>query len=531
MGKKTKLICFNVTIILVFISFILYRYRIDNVTEAGRFFAAIGKGRQLRAILASGALYVYGWLLISVWETKENIYLKALVSYPVALAVWCISSACILISGIPYLLITAVIIMLIILLSGIVINKGSIDVKGKSLVDAGILFGLFLAVTAFLSSGFPNSYMTHDSYYYILEWGKLLAKTGGITSIQNQMVFDTGLFPATVAALADFCGIENLFTFHHCLVACFWGIFAYICYNGLQIEKKNVRFCFAVCIMLFTYMLPPVHFESGLLLSHTYQMALLIPYILLLWKDRNQENISRSDKAALILCTFAFTLLRSDAPITFCIILFCFITCGFKDMKVIVGLACSSMAFFIIYHIKIRLVCRESLGGSLLQGPSIAMILAAFVFVILYGILMKKFSDKWLFRYAEPVSYVLLALLNVALWGVFKELYVENFKIIYQNATLIHQLWGVTFWILVLMLVYLFMGKEKTDPIPMISVFVIIIGADMGVLRTLVGVGIARIAWGDSMNRHIWSFLPFVVGMGLIKLVNQIKISQKKEVL
>lgn len=531
MNKKYKLICIDLALVLLFISFILYRYRISNTTEVGKFFASLGKGRQLRAILASGALYIYGWLLICIWETKENIFLKALLSYPVALAVWCVSSACILITGISYHLYTTAVVMLLILISGVAVNKHNFEIKDKNLVDNGILFCLFISVAAFLSSGIPKSYMVHDSYYYILEWGKLLAKTGRITSVQDQMVFDTGLYPATVSALADFCGVENLYTFHHCLIACFWGIFAYICYMGLQIEKKNARICFAVCIMLFTYILPPIHFESGLILSHTYQMVLTVPFILLLWKDRNQEHISRSDRAALILCAFVFTLLRSDSTITFCVILFCFITCGFKDMKVIVGLACSSMVFFIVYHIKIRWVCRGDMEGRILQAAPVIMMLAAFILVILYGILINKFSDKWPFRHAEGVSYVLLALFNVFLWAVFKDMYIKNFKIVFQNATLISELWGVTFWILLILLIYLFIGKEKADSIPMISVFAIVVGADLGVLRTIVGAGIARAGWGDSMNRHIWSFLPFVVGMGLIKLVNQIKISQKKEVL
>lgn len=525
MSKRMKKVSMAISVIMLIISFLLYRYRVDYNTAMGVFFTKLADGKQFRSVIVCSILFIYGWFLVNTWKVDCNLYLKALLAFPVALSVWCVSSAFLLIAGISYSLLTASLVMAAALLGSMFINRESllsIDVRKIKWWESIILFCLFVSVTAFLSTGFPNSYMSFDSYYYILDWGKVLAKLGKFTENQGESLFHTGLMPAIISSLAAFFHINNIYTLHHCLMACFWGLFIYVCYGALEMKKEYVRFPASAVAAGFVYFLPPVRVLSGYIISNAYQMALSFFFIILLWKVMDQERLSAAERTGLFLAVLFFSLLRSDAPITICIIVFCFISCGFRDKWFIVQLLFCSALFLTAYYMRIFYVC-TSLEGEFLQKSTIMMILAVYVMVMLYAVIMNYFSDKWLFRYMELISYSLLILLNIGLWYIFREVYKSNFEVIFHNATSPDVLWGKTFWLALLMLFYLFVVKKGPDPLLMVFIFVVVIGADMGVIRTTLGHESARVGFGDSMNRYICSFLPLLMGTGIVRFMNDLK--------
>lgn len=518
MTKRMKCFILICAICMIVVASIFTFMRITKSSDIDLFFLLLSQGKQFRSIVMVCVLFCYGWLIIGIFKgPQKDFFIKELLSFPIGLGLWGLNSVIILSLGIVYNLMSVSVISICEYFVLLGMHWKSVKI---SMHETGWAIFLFWSVAFLVSTGIFHSYMTGDSYG-ARTWGTLIARAGTLQEQYGYSLTSTGLLPATISSLSYFCGVGNVYVQHHCLMICFWGLVCYVIYQQLEIKQTNIKLFIAIVISLFIYLLPPIHFASGLVLAHTYQMVIVFLLVYALRRVAYKDDVNRLDRISIIFMVLLLAFLRVDAPILLCVILFCFAMCGFKDIFFLLRLAAYIMMAMLLYYLRIYLLCGE-LSGKFIDISIVGLMVAACIFVMICCIIIYRIGEEASTHYMEKIAYISLMLFNIGLLVICGSVYIDNFKVIIQNAIEPSQLWGATLGILLVLMWYAFRRKEKRDVLFMVSVFMLVVGVDLGVLRTFTGSIAARLGWGDSMNRTIWSYLPIVISMGLVRLCNDI---------
>lgn len=95
----------------------------------------------------------------------------------------------------------------------------------------GVL-SVVVSISILAASGFFAIFTSSDSYYFVMQYGELIAKAGRLSSdIVGTYMTWTGIMPALSSAFATMWGFENIYAMHYLLIYSMCGFIVLTIYN------------------------------------------------------------------------------------------------------------------------------------------------------------------------------------------------------------------------------------------------------------------------------------------------------------
>nr|WP_305181927.1 hypothetical protein [uncultured Schaedlerella sp.] len=512
--NKEKKVGFIFSIIMIVLTCIIYKIRLEETYSISMLINKLSYSMQIRQIAASYYLFILGYWLMPYVEPQWGMYRRIVFSYIVGTAIWGALSILYLCVGIKYNLVNMTIGCIIVGgINHLLLKKNMIRKDLKSFLSDSFIF---IGIASIASTGLMYTFGSCDSQYLIQQWGKDLAIMGVINERQHGLLTSTGILPATFSSLSYFWGADNMYTIHHVLELCFWIFFGSAVGETIfftdNISLKK-RYLVSIFLTIFVYRLPPIQLLSGWIMSNMYMMVYSFVLCYFLYMDLEQK-LMFCNKLYLYIIVGAITLLRTDSSITMCIILGCFAICYSDQVKKLFPFLVIAFFAFLSFYFKIYLVLKGDVDGMLINLRILLLMGMCFWLIGCYMVVAKYIMKILKKTNIISILYCSLLILNIGLFVVFKDTYVNNFIIIVKNMidlSIIGGHWGSSLGITVLCIFYIMSKREKQDVFFLLGVCSIVIYMDFGVIRTINDtVTAARFGFGDSMNRAIISTLPII---------------------
>ena len=178
---------------------------------------AITRGYKIKQIIASVVLFIVGYLVAQGTFDKQTDAMKAAWAVPIAVVGWCMCSTVILLLRLPYIRSFAFGLVGALLGAMIYIRKEYIKETNWGVLCRYIIW--CAALSTIFSTGIVPTVMSSDSYYYVMQYGEVVAKVGSLNfDTAGATMTWTGVSSALISSLAYFCGFETITVIHNLLI-------------------------------------------------------------------------------------------------------------------------------------------------------------------------------------------------------------------------------------------------------------------------------------------------------------------------
>ena len=460
------------------------------------------KGDQLKQIVLSVLIYVYGYIVVKSLNLGRSEWWTATLAYPAGILCWCTLSSVVLIIGIPYRL--SIMFVMLILFLGLCVYKMQeerIPIECSSLFR-NLLY--VLGIVAIVSSGLFWAYLSNDSVYYLVKYGEILALDGGFTENVSYWLTWIGFTPACISSLARFWGMYSIYTIHHMLMVSFVVFFIVSIYESVEIVFKKRQAIVIAAITVIALLLTPAFFLLGQwVISNTYFMIYMYIFMYVIYEIHMGKINVRGAYVFLSMILVFLTLSRAESMVTTCFLIICASTLKIEKKQMMGYLLMPSVCMQLAYWLRVYLVQGHLLEG-MLSLKSIVVIVAAMVGTLVYLLLVREWLESKIGTVLPHLMLFALLGMNVVLFVLNTTKGTRNLKYFLHNIA--NEYWGFFPW-LVLFFYLIFWGtsaKLNYWDLNWIGFILFNFGICLG------GPGGVRQGIGDSLNRLICSIVPII---------------------
>lgn len=459
----------------------------------------------IRQVIASLLLFLYGYLCVHPFCDKLGPAWNIVLAMPVGNALWGGLSTIVLCLNIPYNRFSMLALLLFILLLFIVIyRKSYLNIDIISLTEAA---GVVLALTILATVGYFAIYNSSDSYYFVMQYGELIAARGKLSSdIAGTYMTWTGITPALMSSYAKIWGFENIYAIHYLLLSSMYGcILLSVLHYALKRYTKKQSVLLAVFTILTIMIIPAVAYMSMWIIANTYFMMYIVFVVLIPLVHR--EQMEGKLLALISLFNVWLTLSRPEGALVMC-----FFVIGISSLRL------SRKSVFVLYFPQCvaqflyfgkllyeYLIGAEQAANAMLTKETIAILLLSLFLTALYLVI---YNTKLVVFIRTHMTVLVLSALLVAilLLGVLDiEKFVTNITVTAQNFT---GWWWKYVPITVLIIEVLkicFKCRNRYFDLMVLGFVLCTFAVCMGRPHPL------RLGYGDSFNRMCMSIVPLYV--------------------
>lgn len=515
--KKYGKVLFSCAILLSFtIICYLVRLQQSKIDSLNMFLYELSKWNQIKSIIAGFMIFGLGLgTLINMNAFQNDIKMLFLLSIPTGIAFWGILSILVMLSGIKYSLVTMILSCVVVeVLTLIIRSRKKIKLRYKR-EDILKIVILTFGIISVLSIGLVYAYSAGDTITYIDLLGKAFVIEGGFSSHFETVFLSTGIGLATLSSLTYMLGSNNVYIIHSMFILNFFFFLWYVLYKKIVISiyTKYARVLSFICAASI-FILPPILYFSGWIISNVYIMCYLFILSILLMEGEESSKVDVGTSILTgILCVF-FVYLRSDALITLSCLVLSAVIGKIATRKMILFIMLPSLLAMILYYGKIYLILGTKGEGLFLDVRTIG---AMFILMIMLMVYYAFFRNKRLLFFQKNmvlIVTIILLLFMAVLYMVSPETFIYSMSIYNINTTDISSqggFWGVTgIFVLMMLLLSHMYNDSKFKSIEFLVIILVLTNMIMGPLRAYLGVE-PRIGVGDSFNRAFISYLPLVM--------------------
>lgn len=488
---------------------------------------AITRGYKIKQIIASVVLFIAGYLVAQGTFDKQTDAMKAAWAVPIAVVGWCMCSAVILLLRLPYIRSFAFGLVGALLGAMIYIRKEYIKKTNWDVLCRYIIW--CAALSTIFSTGILPTVMSSDSYYYVMQYGEVVAKVGSLNfDTAGATMTWTGVSSALISSLAYFCGFETITVIHNLLIISMLSCF-YLTMKK-QISNLGARENQAIVgAGVFTVMLiviPAFELLSFWVISNTYCMVYIF---LLMIGMKLYTTDERENKALLMLISMVIcwlTLSRAEMSVCMACIV-CLISFLPLTQREMLTLSVPMMVVQLLYLIELnyqQAISVKNVYDSMLTPAIQAIITVATVGGVIYSFFINSKFFSWIRKKINIIVFAVLPGICIAIYFLDKEKYVKSIEsIIYNFKT---QYWGYLPALILVLYIVIALNKKINFGLIFSTGYVLI-----NLILCLGRKQPLRNGYGDSCNRIMMSAIP-VVFSALICSVLEIvalRIKENKE--
>ena len=507
-GAVAFLVCATI------ITYIVYLKTLEGAANnvIFQFAMELTEGDQIRQILLTMGIYIYGYIIATALHVKENVYYNCLLAYPVGIVCWCLMSFVVVIVGIPYTVGSMTIGMLLLLIGAICyIKRTEIAFKGQELFRTCLYM---LGVAMISSSGILPVYTTVDSSYFIMKYGEILSIDGGFTDNASFWLTWTGVALAFLSSLVHFCGVYSIYTIHHTLIIVFLLFFGMNIYQTLEAKMGTKKaWLAAVSVTAFMVITPAFYMVAHWIISNSYFMVYMYLYLWIVKRIHEEEINVTGANILLASISMFIALMRAESALTVCFLIICASTLKIGKRTLLYAMLLPAGIGQSLYWIRTYF----SIGTIFSKNMSkiaFAVIVLGYIGTLVYIVLIRERVPKKLTERMFLVILAGLALLNVVLMIIRPDRAVRNIDSFAYNIT--NAYWGFFPWLVILAYAIFINYKQKINfwDFVWLSYVLFNFGLCMG------SGGGLRHGEGDSYNRLVSATIPFVY----YAMINHIKL-------
>lgn len=503
----------------------LYRVQTPN-DEISILITNISHGNQIRSIFSALIICFGGGISVFLAKPDWEISKLFIYAFPVGVFSWICFSALAICIGLPYKIVTMMLIYVLFwLLIVRITNLKRSAIKRILTTEFWCSVCVLTGTVIILSSCVLPIFQSYDSYYFIDYFGLSIAQNAGLYEGSASMAMHTALGMATLSAYNSFWQLDNTYLIQYCTMLSFLLIFCVsLREDKLFKEYKNKKFVIVLIVTLvFT---EPCVFQLMLWnISNAYYMALLFLLYMELKSVMDNKRWTTGNRILVPIFLCAASYLRTEAPLFISCIIIAMLTTEVKKKDIFTELVFPALASSLLLYFRLYILSGYELNGSLLSIDTILMMLGLYclvaIAVALSGI---PFLTKLFVSYFYLLVLAAVVAAGIVLWAINREVLVESLRVYWHNMTDVENFWGLSAGVLLsLFLIQYSIGREKNNFGNILCILLFFANLYLGPARAIVNVP-PRIGYGDSFNRNFVSFLPlswYVIVNGIGGLLGQ----------
>ncbi len=468
-------------------------------------------GFQLKQIVASVILFMAGYCIGAVMLPFLSEFSKLILSMPLGIAVWGLSSVSLLILRIPYTRITSfagAALWIAVLLFRY--RSGFSFVRGRYVLGALAIASI---LANFFSTGYPRYTMTSDTHYCVYMYGRLIASTGKLSAnVVGDMMETTGIMPALMSCFAVFCGFETIQVMHFILMTSLIAGIA-VCLYKVFLDMSLPKYkSIGLMILLMLTAAAPLFLMYDLMISHSWIMVSMFFLATMAEQySKMEDKVVRGGVISLlsILCSW-ISLCRVEAIVTVVFMVVCISYLGFSRRE-IAKCVLPSMVIAGVFHLENQIMIMGSkdlpYGSVFITKSVLALMAAAIVLMAGYILLYEK---AWVRRLQQSLPLLLLGLLFlVSAAFCFKDIEKANinFQSICYNLSSLNERWYYFPFFALILFVLIMKNKREYGYWDMLVWGLVLVFFCMAMGRSHP----LRNGWGDSFNRYLLHIVPLML--------------------
>lgn len=468
---------------------------------------SLTKGNKARQVVTAEILFISGRMIAQTAFKESSHIIKAAWAFPIAVILWTVESLTLLLIGIPYNRISMGLFYFAVLLTVAVRAKDEIkQIDMQDLIRECIVF---LGLSFIFSSGVLPTYMSSDSYYYVMQYGQILAKAHSLSfDTAGAFMTWTGITPAILSSLAAFCSFETIIVLFYHMMCSMMICFCYSVYDEVKQDRKESEALFiavlsTVCLMI----IPSFELLSSWIISNAYCMFFLFFFM---QGSYTYANKGKGNKGILLIVSgmgVCLALSRAEMCVTMAVLIY-IASCLDMNRREMLFLSVPMAISQILFLIRLDWQMTSSGKGvfdNMLTPAIQAVMVAAVIGIIIYVC----FMDRQFFRFLhDKMKWVVFAVLPAACVGICApnpEKWGTSIKATWYNLTT--QFWGLTPLLILILAVLVLIFVRKLNFQLMFSFGYIF----ASFLICLARKQPLRDGFGDSCNRVLISALPVVL--------------------
>lgn len=472
------------------------------------------------------------WDRTLVYDRVINV----LLAYPAGLALWGITGFLILVSGVPYCLISVAAVYAVLFAGVLFYLYKSGKYRNMRLFDrernkitvceliscmAVIMLVVIVAVVCCL--GIISVSVSNDSYYYYSLYPQTIVIEGRYLTSYDVFLTDVGQTTALIGCLPWFFGFEETFGIQLFMAFDLVGFFAAAVWDlgrrltkgyedRISASKRTITLTAAATAVLITS--TPFLIMSKWILANAYFMGFMFITFAMSLRigsraaDSPTEGNSRSYLFFMCLFTAMLSMTRMEGGMMAGLLILCICSLGISSRDILVFYILPVALTQILYYLTIYLKLSVNPLYSFLDFTNVAIML---LFILTVAVYVGAIRGKRMVTIQKHYSLLLLAGLaaaNLVLCLIDAERFIGNLKFIGLNIILQNG-WGYFGFFVILALIILAGGRDKHE-ITFSALFTV------GFILFSIAVcwardGSLRAGIGDSGNRVLMQIVPFVV--------------------
>lgn len=468
---------------------------------------------QYRQIVTNVLIFFYGLVLsVCIFHKRNFIFISA-ISYPMAVALWCILLCVYSILGVPCKLIFilppfAAGILFICIRRNHELKQA---IKNGNLVTALLLVS---SIAIILSTGIFPGIVTGDSYYFIYQYGEIIAETGKMSfDLAGTYMTWAGAMPAFMSTFSALFGYETILVMHYMLVGSMLLLIGYEWYRSIC-KIKNTRNAVATALFCCFIMLliSPIEMIFPYQISNTYTMVYLVIFLIIgerYWVEGIEGREINAVDVVMCFLGIWLTLSRPEGFVLFAFLLFA-LSYVQTNQKKMIFVCVPSIIFETLYLIKVLIEQKNSVqnvSASRFSPIVVSLIIVAMLAELFYGIFYSNKYIIWVKEYLPIIIIVILPILSI-MYGLFfvKDILKSDVEAIFSNFN--KELWGYFPHFVIFAAFMILFIKRQFDTFKWMTI--------IGYIYLNLAFNFARHEillknFGDSYNRILLSIVPYII--------------------
>lgn len=438
MSKKilrivSSLILFICTVFLA----IYYSHTGYSNTEAtilGKMIKDMTRNYRMYQIVATTILYFVGYVVVFPLCKQMGRGYAYVLAMPTGNALWGTISALLLFLNIPYNKYTMSTVVCICV--GAMVYLYREEYRHLKWINILGVLSVVVSISILAASGFFAIFTSSDSYYFVMQYGELIAKAGRLSSdIVGTYMTWTGIMPALSSAFATMWGFENIYAIHYLLIYSMCGFIVLTIYNQTtKYYSRVIAGCIAVITAITVIIIPGISYLSFWIIGNSYFMVYILLVVLLPYIVQN-ENPGTEVFFLISLYILWLTLCRAETAVTMSFFVICISALGLtkRQMAFIYLPMCvfQTLFFFTIFYQ--TQIGKKQADSKLLTTMTMIIIILALLVVAGYILLYDLPPVRFVRQHMDIFGITILAVTGLGIGVLEWEKFKNNIEVVLSN--------------------------------------------------------------------------------------------------
>jgi len=434
---------------------------------------------QVRQFVALAVLFLMGFVCLTGLCGRLTAAWVVLFSLPVGICLWSFSSLLLLLAGIPYTFPGTLALIAAILVTPLAVKRlreGRILPPGFWGQATPFLL-LFLGLAFVAASGFIYSFVSYDSYFYFLNYGRSLPIMGSFAQIaggNSYTLTNIGQFLPLLCAYTAFWRLDQSFQVqtllvYDIIVTFFYGLYRYASCRRTWNRKPALLYS-----ALFTLLLASsTSFitVSSWTLANLYCMAYIFFLFMAAFLISHLESAGGDCLILISMFFTALTLLRKDGIIfsAFFLICFCSIKLFPKRQLALSFLPAAVIESWWLYYVRVVVNATVTQGvySAVTNNKNIVFIAliigGTFLYIALGHDLLKAIERKYPLLMEYYVIFAGMFVLLLYSFYMKGDIIIDNVDFVIRNMFRYPSSWGISGFAFGTLLVFSLIAGFKLD--------------------------------------------------------------------